>query len=87
MGKNIVGIEKKSAGQIYRNTLYCLFLTNRATHDSTLLGCPKLLVVEIAFPGFFSAFSFLGNYLSCGRGHAMGGGYTLSTTILHYYFR
>ena len=53
MGQNIVGIEKKSAGQIYRNTLYCLFLTNRATHDSTLLGCPKPLVVEIAFSGIF----------------------------------
>ena len=35
------------------------------------------------FPGFFFAFSFLGNFLSCGRGHAMGGDYTLSTTILH----
>ena len=29
----------------------CLLLTNRATHDSTLLGCPKPLVVEIAFSG------------------------------------
>ena len=29
----------------------CLFLTNRATHDSTLLGCLKLLVVEIALSG------------------------------------
>ena len=29
----------------------CLFLTNRATHDSTLLGYPKPLVVEIAFSG------------------------------------
>ena len=38
------------------------------------------------FPEFFFAFSFLGNFLSSGRGHAMGGGYTLSTTILHYNF-
>ena len=38
------------------------------------------------FPEFFFAFSFLGNFLSSGRGHEMGSGYTLSTTILHYYF-
>ena len=38
------------------------------------------------FPGFFFAFSFLGNFLSSGRGHDVGGGYTLSTTILHYNF-
>ena len=37
------------------------------------------------YPEFF-AFSFLGNFLSSGRGHDMGGGYTLSTTILHYNF-
>ena len=36
------------------------------------------------FPEFFFAFSFLGNFLSSGRGHEMGSGYTLSTTILHY---
>ena len=38
------------------------------------------------FPEFFFAFPFLGNFLSSGRGHEMGSGYTLSTTILHYNF-
>ena len=37
------------------------------------------------FPEFFFAFSFLGNFLSSGRGHAMGGGSIMCTTILQYY--
>ena len=29
----------------------CLFLTNRDTHNSAYLGCPKPLVVKVAFSG------------------------------------
>ena len=41
---------------------------------------------RVHFPEFFFAFSFLGNFLSSVRNHAMGDGYTLSTTILHCSF-
>ena len=41
---------------------------------------------RVHFPGFFFAFSFLGNFLSSVRDHTMKGGYPLSTTILHYNF-
>ena len=64
----------------YEVVKLCLFLTNRATHDSTLLGYPKPFLVEIAFSGILLCI-FISR-----RGHAMGGGYTLSTTILHYNF-
>ena len=63
----------------------CLFLTNRATQDSTILGCPKPFLVEIAFSGILLCISISRKLPQFREGSCYGAsGYTLSTTILHY---
>ena len=46
----------------------CFFLTNRATHDNTLLGCPKPFLVEIAFSGILLCIFISGKLLQLWEG-------------------
>ena len=50
----------------------CLFLTNRATQDSTLLDCPKPFLVEIAFSGILLCIFISGNLLQLWEGSCYG---------------
>ena len=61
----------------YEVVRMCLFLTNRATQDSTLLGCLKPFLEEIAFSGILLC-------IFISRKHPQFRGFMIWAVVIHW---